>query len=134
MIFRSCVVAVLMAGVSGCASQSPPSTYAANTPISPGQVVGSESDAYDTPPRLISGRAPIYPVTHVLKAGGGQSTIEFTIAADGTTRDFLVVHSDHEYFANHSIIAVRQWRFEPAMKDGRPIDARVRKTFNYAIK
>ncbi|WP_418321408.1 energy transducer TonB [Piscinibacter sakaiensis] len=61
-------------------------------------------------------------------------TIEFTIAEDGTTKDFVVVESDYRYFADHAIIALREWRYQPATKNGKPVAVRVRQTFEYVVR
>lgn len=87
----------------------------------------------DTPPRLISGRAPIYPISKLLKGRGGEAVISFTIDVDGTTKDFVVISTTYEYFASHAIVAVKDWRFEPAKKDGHPVAIRVRQTFLFGV-
>jgi len=92
------------------------------------------SDKCDKPPRLISGRAPIYPISKLLKGAPGEATIRFTIAADGTTKDIEVLSATYEYFGTHAAIAVKDWRFEPAMKDGQPVEMKVHQTFTFTAQ
>lgn len=89
---------------------------------------------YDTPPRLLSGHAPIYPISQLLSHKSGHSKIEYTIGTDGHTSDFRVIETDYRYYADHAIIAVQKWRYAPATKDGHPVAIRVRQVFNYSIR
>lgn len=120
-------------GIGACSAASPRHTRA-NFPIEPNAVTGPASSKYDTPPRLLSGKTPIYPISQLLNRKEGHTIIEFTIGEDGKTKDFAVFEADYEYYANHAIIAAREWRFAPATKDGHPIEVRVRQRFNYAMQ
>jgi len=86
---------------------------------------------FDTPPKFLRGVAPAYPIRQLQLGNSGQATIEFTIGEDGKPRDFRVVSATYKSFADHAIIAVREWRWEPARKHGHPIPFRVRLPFNY---
>ena len=87
----------------------------------------SAENEYDTPPRLIEGNAPI----HDRRRAEGRATIRFTIAEDGSTKDFEVLSADDDYYANHAIAALKLWRYQPATKGGKPISLTARQTFNY---
>jgi TonB family protein len=92
------------------------------------------SSAYDVPPKLLSGRTPIYPITRLQRGEGGDAIIDFTVDAQGIPRDFRVVKADYPYFASHAIIAMRDWRYQPAMKNGKPVAARLRIPFHYRFE
>lgn len=52
----------------------------------------------------------------------GWVDVEFTVAADGTTRDIEVTDASHSsYFRQEAVDAVAQWRFEPRVFMDRPI-------------
>ena len=117
-----------------CAQLDPdqPTATEANHQLAP--VVAVRSDACDTlctPPRRISGRAPIYPISKLLKGAGGEALIAFTVDVDGTTKDFVVISATYPYFGSHAIVAVKDWRFEPATKDGHPVAVRVTQLFQF---
>jgi|GEM_PF-1146733 protein TonB len=109
---------------AGCASQRP-AEQRANRPLPPGYVVGAPSPQWDTPARLISGSAPVYPIGQLLNGRTGHAKVAFTVAEDGTTRDIAVGEATNAVFGRHAAIAVKGWRFEPAMKDGRPVASRL---------
>jgi protein TonB len=125
------LVSTLLFALSGCATPNSPGEQRAGAPMKTAQAEApSVGDGY-SPPVLLSGNAPIYPLSRLLKGTGGEAVIEFTILEDGTTADFAVVSTDYEYYANHAIIAVKEWRFKPAMKNGKPVVRRVRQVFSF---
>ncbi|MDY0065575.1 MAG: energy transducer TonB [Steroidobacteraceae bacterium] len=69
--------------------------------------------------------APIYP-REARRAGlEGWVDIEFTIAPDGSTRDFVVRDGERrDVFEKAAIDTVRRWRFEPVLRDGKPAPQR----------
>jgi len=89
------------------------------------------SPQYDVPPILLSGRVPIYPITRLKRGQSGDALIAFTIDEHGIPRDFRVVQSDYPYYASHAIAAVREWRFRPALKNGKPVAVQARIPFSY---
>jgi len=95
--------------------------------------VETKASQYDTPPKLISGPAPVYPPTRLRNREPGYADIGFTVDETGHTRDFRVFRTSYLYFANHAILAVQKWRFQPATKNGRPVPCRVRVPFRYQI-
>lgn len=95
---------------------------------------GSAGASSDSAPVLLSSVEPVYPVTELLTDRQGSSVIDYTIAEDGSTRDFAVVVSDVEQYAGHAIDAVREWRYRPAIRDGRPVAVRVRHRFVYRLR
>ena len=93
--------------------------------------VAPPDEAYDVPPKLLSGNAPLYPISKLLKGGDGFALISFVIRTDGTTADFEVIRADHEVFGAHAIAAARKWKFAPAMKDGERVEVRVEQPFDF---
>ena len=90
-----------------------------------------KSNRFDVAPRRISGTAAIYPFTAAMKNDCGSAQVEFTIGEDGKTRDIKVIKSSTPYFGGHSAFAVKDWLFEPARKDGKPVAVTVRQDFSF---
>lgn len=94
-------------------------------------MVGSASPVYDTPPRLLKGKRPVYPIRRAMAGHGGSAEISFVVGIDGKATDFEVLRTDHRAFADHAIIAVRAWTFAPATRDGQPVAVRVQQVFAF---
>ena len=88
----------------------------------------------ETPPIFVSGKTPVYPVSQIQSRMGGSAVVVYTIGTDGRPRDFSVQSTSDERYANHAIIALEDWRFKPARKDGTSVDARVRQVFTYQVR
>jgi TonB family protein len=80
-----------------------------------------KSFEYDTPPKLISGNYPVYPVSHARAGSSGFADVTFTVGRDGKTYDIQVLRTSYSYFGSHTVLAVRDWKFEPARKNGKPV-------------
>jgi hypothetical protein len=72
---------------------------------------------FDTPPRLLSGTKPLYPISEVLKGNSGVVEFDVRIETDGSARIVKREHAD-SFFESHSAIALRDWKFEPASAGG----------------
>jgi TonB family protein len=94
------------------------------------QPIGKSSQC-DVPPKFISGAAPIYPISRLRRGESGYADIVFRVDETGHTRDFNVLKTTYLYFANHAILAVQNWRFQPAFKNLHPVPCRVRVPFTY---
>ena len=91
----------------------------------------AEFPGYDAPPRLIEGRAPVYPFSASMANRPGSAKVAFTIGEDGRTRDIQVVEASEPYFGGHTANAIKDWRFEPAHKDGRPVSVRIVQKYSF---
>lgn len=76
------------------------------------------------PPKLLEGRAPLYPVNRLIAGHDGYAVIAFDITPEGLTKNFVNVESSHPKFYAHTKIAVAEWTFAPAMRDGVAITVR----------
>ena len=124
----------LLFGAGGCShgpNERPRLVLDPDDAISSDYIVGPASNVYDTPPKLISGKSPIYPIGKALSGLSGSAHITYTIGADGKPSDFNVERTDNESYSNHAIIAVRQWKYSPALKSGQPVAVRVQQTFEF---
>lgn len=125
----SAMLALILAGCAGTRETN----QRANRWMAPGSIVGAESPQWDTPARLLSGKSPVYPIGQLLTGKASRAKVAFTVATDGATHDIRVVEADREVFGRHLAIAVREWRFEPARKDGVAVPSQLSITFDFMI-
>jgi TonB family protein len=94
----------------------------------------SPSSQYDVLPKFISGSPPSYPLSQLQRGESGYAIVEFTIDETGKTRDWRVIKTTYSYYGSHAILALQQWRFQPALKHGRPVSCRARMQFVYMYR
>lgn len=82
------------------------------------QRVLQRGDKSITPPRLIHSTDPVMP-SHTF-AGKKLIVVECTVNERGDVADAEVTTSAGKKFGNAALEAVRQYKFEPATKDGHP--------------
>jgi TonB family protein len=105
-----------------------------NEPLPPSWGFHGKSTQFDTPPKVIRSAAPIYPISQRMHYKSGNAVIAFTIDERGDTRDFKVISADYPYYASHAIHAVREWKFQPGVKNGHPVAVRIRVPFHYSLR
>ena len=54
--------------------------------------------------------------------------LEFTITADGTTKDIVVASSPPGLFDQAPVEALAKWRYNPKIDNGQPVERRGVKT------
>jgi protein TonB len=69
---------------------------------------------------------PNYPELARKTGVKGPAVLQIIVQKDGTVGDIWILRSPARDlgFDEAAIAAVRQWRFQPALKDGTPVDAR----------
>ncbi|MEL7310974.1 MAG: energy transducer TonB [Pseudomonadota bacterium] len=80
--------------------------------------------------------APVYPRTALRRGLNGRLKVEFTVAADGTTRDIEVVETSasSNVFDRSAIRAVSEWRYEPREVRGQAVAQRVYAYLDYNLE
>jgi len=78
-----------------------------------------------TPPRQIAGSPPPYTEYARKKKITGIVVLRVVVLADGTVQDVVVQRSLEHSLDQSSVDAIRNWRFQPAMKDGQPVAVQV---------
>jgi len=87
-----------------------------------------------TRPEVIEKVNPKYP-DEARKAGiMGQVWVETVINENGTVDDIEVVESPDELLSKAAVEAIRQWTFEPALCDGRPVGVYYHLTIKFSLK
>jgi protein TonB len=59
--------------------------------------------------------------------------LEVTVGVDGVPKDIRVLRSDPALDAA-VLTAVRQWRFTPARKDGRPVESTITVPISFQLE
>ena len=86
----------------------------------------ADSPAYRTiPPKLVHDVPPVYPESAMGGPVGRTVSVQLTIQTDGVPKDVKVAKGVREDLDDSALDAVRQWRFQPAMRDGKPIEVTV---------
>jgi TonB family protein len=90
----------------------------------------------DRIPALISRVDPEYPIEMRRKGISGEVLVDFVVGLTGTVLSAVALKSTQPDFNDAAIAAVRQWRFQPGIKDGREVATRMQIpiTFNLDAK
>lgn len=82
------------------------------------------ADHADTPAKLVYKLMPQFPAGKRPDNNKGDVLLEMTVTADGAVVDPVVITSSHPEFEQAILDAVLKWRFEPAKRRGKSVDAR----------
>ncbi|WP_267175368.1 energy transducer TonB [Marinicella marina] len=75
-----------------------------------------------------------FPTIPMYKATEGWAKIGFTITEDGNTTDFQIIDSyPLDIFAGAAIETLRDFKFSPKLKDGKPIAQRVNQVLEFKL-
>ncbi len=64
----------------------------------------------------------------------GIVTLRSTISDKGMVEDIEVLESPDESLTDAAVEAVEQWRFKPALCDGKPVGVYYNLTINFTLK
>jgi TonB family protein len=78
-----------------------------------------------TPPRTIYQTSPEYSEEARKKKVHGTVVLSLTVGADGLPRDIRVEKGIGYGLDEKAVESVSRWRFDPALKDGQPIDKQI---------
>lgn len=89
-----------------------------------------KTDAADefSPPKMLDFIPPRFPKELLDAAGAASVELEFRVEADGSVHDINVVHGLGVEFDERMVKAVKQARFEPAKRAGKPVAVLVKRT------
>ncbi|HTQ29999.1 MAG TPA: energy transducer TonB [Opitutaceae bacterium] len=103
-------------------------------PSEPPDVVGAApSTAENRPPKALAMRNPEYPFE--LKRNGVQAVIpiEFVVGVDGRAHDVRVFNSPDPRFDDAIMAAAADWRFEPGIRNGKPVNTKLRTSLTFSL-
>jgi protein TonB len=89
---------------------------------------------FDKPPEMIKRVQPVYPDT--ARKGGleGEVWVKVWVDKKGGVREVLVTGNSDPIFHQPATDAARQFVFNPAMKEGKPVDVWVTFPFHFRLK
>lgn len=91
--------------------------------------------ACDTPPKLRSASAPVYPPAALRAGVEGRAIMAFDIDASGKPVNLVVESATAPEFGEAGLEAVRSWRFQPAVLNGKAIEYRgFRQAFPFELR
>lgn len=83
-------------------------------------------------PKLVRKTQPVFPPEVKAARITGVVRLELTVSAEGKTENILPI-SGHPALADAAVEAVRQWEFEPAQVDGKPVASRAHIEVNFEL-
>jgi TonB family protein len=85
--------------------------------------------------KILQTADPIFP-SRLLQAGvtEGEARVVISTDASGKLADWLVVGYSYPEFAEAAVVAIKQWKFEPARLQGEPVGTTVELGFYYETK
>lgn len=89
----------------------------------------------DEPPRIIEKTDPIYPFEARQRDVQGSVTLRFIVTKEGDVSEPTVVKGvPPGVFDDSALKAIMRWRFEPAIKDGGPVDVIIIAPLKYELR
>jgi TonB family protein len=88
----------------------------------------------DVPARLKHGETPRYPPDALVDAIEGDVQLELIVSRAGDVESVKVVAPAGHRFDEEAVASAGRFRFAPAVKDGRPVRARVRWTVAFRLR
>ena len=100
-------------------------------------VLGAEAAAQAqehtvTPPVVSSHVDAVYPTAAIGQGKHADVVLVVTVDADGHVTDVNVRESGGPVLDEAAVVAIRQWRFDPARRDGKPVASRILVPFHFA--
>jgi TonB family protein len=98
--------------------------------------VARRGDSGLTLPRVMREQKPRYTKEAMQAKIGGTVVLELVVRADGTVGDVRVLRSlDQTYGLDEQAVrAVKEWRFAPGTRDGKPVPVIVEVEMTFTLK
>lgn len=84
-----------------------------------------EAQAMDHPPVPTQIVQPHFPAEMRKARISGEAVVSLIVGSNGEVQDAIIARSTHREFESAALEAVRQWKFDPGQKAGRPVNTRV---------
>ncbi|MGC4072545.1 MAG: TonB family protein [Nibricoccus sp.] len=94
----------------------------------------SKRPASDRPPKFVKVVKPVYPASLRLAEQEGSVVVRFVVDTKGLVVDPTVISSPHPAFAESALQAIRQFRFEPGVRDGKIVNTRMQVPIYFQLK
>jgi TonB family protein len=89
--------------------------------------------AQDSPPKVLRRVEPIYANGAVEQRREGTVVLGFTVGLDGKAKDIGTLRTVGWGLDEQSMLALREWRFEPARRNGMPVEERTTAEFLFKL-
>lgn len=106
---------------------------AQDKPSEPVCEIHNVGDCGVTAPKPIYHPDPEYTDRARRKKINGNVVVSFIVTSEGEVRDATVTRSLDKDLDQQALAAVRKWRFEPALKDGTPVEVRLRAEVTFRL-
>jgi protein TonB len=113
---------------------SPKTTETSNGQAPTGSVAPLGEREVDVPARLERGGTPHYPSAALADEIEGDVQLELVVSTAGDVENVQVVSPAGHRFDEEAVASVRNFRFSPAMKNGRPVRMRLRWTVGFRLR
>jgi TonB family protein len=123
--FRAVGLAGLIATAIGSSLHPLAANETTNTPL---------PRSIEVPPKLIKAVKPVYPSVLRRHRVAGEVVVRFVVDKDGNTADLTIISSTHKLMEEAAIDAVLKWKFNPALKNGKPAAARMQLPVVFAFQ
>jgi len=87
-----------------------------------------------TAPRIIYKVDPSYTDVATAAKVGGTVRLQLVVGTDGQAHDIQVITGIGSGLDEQAVLAIEQWRFDPALKDGEPVKVRATIEVNFRLK
>ena len=114
-------LALAVALLAACTALPPdPDSYDSGDKMEERYFTGCEPQT-EVPPKLTSGRVPVYPGIRLMYGQGGYATVAFDVTPEGRVENLTNIESSHPAFYGHTYVVVTEWVFEPAKQNSNPV-------------
>jgi protein TonB len=76
---------------------------------------------------------PQYPPQATRRGLEGWVHVRFKVTTGGTVKDVVVVKSSHGIFERPAIAAAAKWKYQPALRDGKPIETEMENVIRFEM-
>ena len=84
-----------------------------------------------TKPKLLLSENPYYPAKAIRLKLKGEVKTQFTVTTTGRVADIQFAPGSHRYLRRAVEEVLKNWRFQPATKDGKPVAVSLKRYFNF---
>jgi protein TonB len=92
-----------------------------------------ELSEVDRVPQPIYRVAPVFPYEMKQAGISGSVSLLFVCDSQGRVKNIQIKSSTHREFEEPAIRALREWKFEPGIKDGQPVNVRMLLPFKFNV-
>ena len=128
---RSFATLTIALSLAGCVSNNTAYNQLTNDRLQ------SRSTTENHPPKLIYSEVPVFPPgPRIFGDAGWKLEIQVSCVVDetGAVRDPTILSSTDSFYDSLALESIRKWRFEPAIKDGKPVKTRVVAPFRFSLQ